>query len=414
MPLKMIWANQSQVEDVVQTRVRCYAPAAKEIERYRENLQKDTRGKIGDYLLAQGADGRFVGTTTSLSMRMWVRGGVVLCQGVAFVGTVKTARRAASARKSNERGIASQLMVETLNRARERNEVVSALMPFRASFYEHFGYGFAERRAEWTLPLSILPQGDFEGMRFKEPQDHAAIEACRQRVCESGQCDIETSHGAWLNRWRYAEEGIEVVDRPDDSGPVRGFLFIVEEKRDEKKVLRVADHGADSFEAFRRQLHFLGSMKDQYSGVVMTLPGDVPLNRLLRETQLPHRAVEHATALAKPYTRMQIRVLDHKRFLEAMKLPASAKGGCVVAVRENEGSVSKFRIDLSDGHASVSKSDAAADVECTDVQWASIASGDIAASEAARFGLIEVRNQAALSVLDTLAVGPAPFCREYF
>src|SRR5205085_8545203 len=128
----------------------------------------DRRGKVGDYLLAQGADGRFVGTSTSLSMRMWVRGGSVPCQGVAFVGTVKTARRAASSSKSStERGIASQLMIETLRKARERGAVVSALMPFRASYYEHFGYGFAERRTEWTVPLSILPAGDFAGIRFK-------------------------------------------------------------------------------------------------------------------------------------------------------------------------------------------------------------------------------------------------------
>src|SRR3954447_11759266 len=215
MPLKMIWADKSQLEDVLLTRVRCYAPAAKEIERYRENMANDRRAKVGDYLLAQGPDGRYVGTTTSLSMRLWARGGVVPCQGVAFVGTVKTARRAASgkpgAKSAGEKGIASQLMFETLRIARERGEVVSALMPFRASFYEHFGYGFAERRTEWTVPLSLLPSMDFAGMRFKEPTDHDEIERCRQRVCQAGQCDIETSHDAWLVRWKNAEAGTEVV-----------------------------------------------------------------------------------------------------------------------------------------------------------------------------------------------------------
>ena len=120
MSLKMIWADQSQLEDVALTRVRCYAPAAKDIERFREVLANDRRGKLGDYLLAESTDGRFVGTATSLSMRMWVRGGVVPCQGVAFVGTVKTARRAASSKgSSSERGIASQLMIETIHKARE-------------------------------------------------------------------------------------------------------------------------------------------------------------------------------------------------------------------------------------------------------------------------------------------------------
>lgn len=415
MPLKMIWADQSQLDKVAETRARCYAPAAKDVERYRENALNDKRARAGDFLLAE-RDGRPVGTSTSLSMRMWVRGGSMPCQGVAYVGTIKTARRSSSLAKSaHERGIASQLMIQTLNRARERGEIVSALMPFRASFYEHFGYGLAERRTEWTLPLSIISSGDFEGIRFQESDDRAEVEACRQRVCEVGQCDIETPHAQWEWRWKSAEAGIEVVDRPDDRGSVRGWMYLQEEKRDGKTIMRVLDHGCESLDALRRQLYFLGSLKDQYSAAVIVLPGDVPLNRMLRESQIPHRPVEHAVPQAKPYTRMQIRVLDHKKFLEAMKLPSSVRGAAVVAVRETEGSVSKFRIDISDGRASVSNSDASADVECTDVLWASIASGDLSASDAARFGLmIEVRNPGALTTLDALSIGPVPFCREYF
>src|SRR4051812_17259629 len=127
MPLKMVWADEAQLDAVALTRVRCYAPAARELERFREGLGSDRRGKVGDYLLAQQSDGRFVGTATSLSMRMWVRGGAVPCQGVAFVGTIKTARRTGG-KSGGEKGVASQLMFETLNRARERGEVVSALM----------------------------------------------------------------------------------------------------------------------------------------------------------------------------------------------------------------------------------------------------------------------------------------------
>ena len=58
MPLKMIWADQSQLEKVAETRARCYAPAAKDLERFRENISNDPRGKAGDYLLAQSSDGR--------------------------------------------------------------------------------------------------------------------------------------------------------------------------------------------------------------------------------------------------------------------------------------------------------------------------------------------------------------------
>src|SRR5207247_2140540 len=116
----------------------------------------------GDWLLAE-RDGQAVGTATALNMTMWVRGGAVPCQGVAFVGTVKTQRR----RSEGEKGIGTAVMREVLRAARERGQVVSALMPFRGSWYEHFGYGIVERRADWTIPMSILPAGgDFATVRF--------------------------------------------------------------------------------------------------------------------------------------------------------------------------------------------------------------------------------------------------------
>jgi predicted acetyltransferase len=167
MPLSLRWVGQSEYDALAEVRARCYAPAAKDVAVFKERLLSDQRAKPGDHLLAE-RDGRIVGTATSLSMTMWVRGGSVPCQGVAFVGTIKTARRGGS-KSAGERGIASQIMFEALRLARERQQVVSALMPFRASFYEHFGYGLAEQRAEWIVPLSILPPGDFGGIRYREP-----------------------------------------------------------------------------------------------------------------------------------------------------------------------------------------------------------------------------------------------------
>jgi hypothetical protein len=47
---------------------------------------------------------------------------------------------------------------------------------------------------------------------------------------------------------------------------------------------------------------------------------------VLRESQLPHRLVEHAVAKLTPITRCQLRILDHKRFLESVKWPGEVKG----------------------------------------------------------------------------------------
>src|SRR3954452_9217935 len=148
LTLRWLGEGEGEIDRVAQTRLYCYSPAAKDLEAYQKRIRADQRVKTGDFLLAE-RDGVAVGTTTSISFAMWVRGARLACQGVAWVGTIKTQR--GSGRAGGEKGIASQLLNETVRKGRERGEVVSALMPFRSSYYEHFGYGMVERRNEWTV-----------------------------------------------------------------------------------------------------------------------------------------------------------------------------------------------------------------------------------------------------------------------
>src|SRR6476646_6257325 len=141
MDLSLQWHGRDAADVVGEVRGLCYGTSQQAVPNYPEHLSKDDRIVADDLLLAR-RDGEAVGTATSYSMNMWVRGQAFPCQGVAYVGTIKTARRSG--------GIASAIMRETLNKARHRGQVLSALMPFRGSFYEHFGYGLVERRASWT------------------------------------------------------------------------------------------------------------------------------------------------------------------------------------------------------------------------------------------------------------------------
>lgn len=390
--------------------MRCYAHAGREIEKYKLQIRENPATRPGDFLIAE-QDGEAVGTATSLSMTMWVRGAPVACQGVASVGTIKTHRR----RNAGAQGVATQIMWETLRRAREREQVVSALMPFRASFYEHFGYGLVERRCEWTTPLSILPAGSFEGIRFYRDADLPELMHFRQRTVEHGQCDIERPEEVW-KYWLKGrcEAGFVVVDRQRAGGPVHGYLAFEHQQIGTRDLLRVMQMSYDEIPALRRQLHFLSSLRDQYLTAVMLLPTDLPLNWMLRETQLPHRLVNHPHAEARQDTRMQLRVLDHKRFLETLTLLADPRGSMTIAVIESEGHESRFRVEISEGRAVVSKSDATPDFTCPDRVWAAIACGDLAASRALQLGLASAAEPRHAELLDVFGKGPPPFSHEYF
>ncbi|HEX8916504.1 MAG TPA: GNAT family N-acetyltransferase [Humisphaera sp.] len=413
MPLSLRWVDAADdIDRVALARMRAYAPAAQDLPRFRDRMRTDPRTKPGDWLLAE-LDGEPVGTATSLSLAMWVRGSHAWCQGVAYVGTVRSHRRGGSA---DQPGVASRVMHEVLRKARERGQAVSALMPFRNSFYERFGYGAVERRHEWTLPTTLLPAGDFDGYRHVRPADVDALAVCRQKQVCRGQCDIKRTRAVWDDLLRQAEEGFFLVDRPDDAGPVRGFVeFDTVVRPDGRWHMKVTDLGYEDGPALVRALRLLGSMKDQYATCSLLLPADLPLNRLLRESQLPHRIVPHQAAECRVQTRMQVRILDHKAFLEAMTaLPPDRRGRAVVAVHETEGPVSRFAVELSDGRLAVQPTGETPQFECRDAIWAAVACGDTSATTAAKLGLATGTDRHVLAVLDALAEGPLPFCAEAF
>jgi len=411
MSLNLRWVGDDQRDRVAETRMLCYAPARKELSAYVERLRNDVRSKPGDWLLAE-RDGVAVGTATSYALTMWVRGGAISCQGVAHVGTIKTHRRRSG---DGAPGIATAVMNETIRAARERKFVVSALMPFRGSFYEHFGYGLVERRAEWTVPMSILPRGDFGGdLRFYRAEDFDEVVRFKQRITERTHGDIERPAGLWKQYLDGSDDGHMVVERVGQ-GPIRSFMYFLHSHKDHADTVQVDEALYEDAAGLTRQLKFLGSLRDQYTKISITLPADLRLNWLLAETQMTHRNNRnHPTAECRPFTRMQVRVLDHEKLLSAMKLPDDRAGKCVVAIREVEGEVKKIAIDLADGRATATATNASSDVEMPDRVWAMVALGDLPATRAAELGLIAVTNRTPLAVLDTLAAGPAPFCREYF
>jgi len=411
MPLNLRWAQDDELDRVALTRMRAYAPASKDLPRFQERVRTDPRVKSGDFLLAE-LDGEPVGTATSLSLATWVRGGAAWCQGVAYVGTIRSHRRGGSA---DQPGVASRIMQETIRRAREREQSVSALMPFRNSFYERFGYGIVEQRHIWNVPVVLLPSGDFAGLRHYRSADLEALAACRQKQVCRGQCDIKRTRDTWQDLIGQSEDGHLFVDRPEPTGPVRGFVYLeTQVKPDGRWHLVVDDLGYEDVPALLRILRMLGSMKDQYATCGLTLPIDLPLNRLLRESQLPHRVVPHQAAECRVHTRMMMRILDHKAFLEAMVgLPPERRGRVVVAVHETENTVSRFAVEIEAGRVTVTPTDQAPTFECRDHVWAGVATGDTTATQAFELGLA-TGSPAATAVLDTFAIGPRPFCSEAF
>src|SRR5438105_4486962 len=118
MSLTLHWAGEEDRDRVAETRMLSYASARNMLPQFIETLRNDTRSGPGDWLLAE-SNGLAVGTATGYPMTMWVRGGKISCQGVGYVGTIKTHRR-----RANESSVGTAVMNEVLRSARERGFAV--------------------------------------------------------------------------------------------------------------------------------------------------------------------------------------------------------------------------------------------------------------------------------------------------
>ena len=238
--------------------------------------------------------------------------------------------------------------------------------------------------------------------------------ALKQRLTERTHGDIERPAALWRQYIDAAQSGHIVVER-SEGGPIRSFAFFEQSHHAHLDTVRVTEALYEDLPALKRLLGFLGSLRDQYSFATLLLPADLRLNWLLAEKQMTHRQNRnHATAEARPFTRMQVRVLDHAKLIGAMKLTEDVSGKAVVAIHESEGGTSRFAIEVAEGRAVATPTDASPQLELADRDWATVVFGDIPASRAAEMGLITVDHRTPLAVLDAFAAGPAPFCREYF
>ena len=194
-------------------------------------------------------------------------------------------------------------------------------------------------------------------------------------------------------------------------GGSRGYAFFSDENEDGKTIIKVNEHHFADAAALMRMLRFFGNLRDQYSALRMQFPAGFPFNWLLKEKQLPHRPVEHSKATFSSATRMQIRILDHFKFFDQLRLrDRRIWGRRSFAWRKARGTQADSSWKSTASSVEAVKTDATATFTCNDATWAAVVAAFDRASHAVRLGLADGNTGA----LDALACGPKPFCNESF
>jgi predicted acetyltransferase len=119
------------------------SPADAELRQRQRKRQEYSKGHV---TLVAEEGGAALAAATAIPMQQNVRGRVYPMAGIASVATLPLARR---------RGFARALVSQLLGQMRDTGHVVSALYPFRPSFYERFGYAGLPR----TRTVRFAPEG---------------------------------------------------------------------------------------------------------------------------------------------------------------------------------------------------------------------------------------------------------------
>jgi predicted acetyltransferase len=127
--------------------VQSYAFAPSPAADVRERMEGNQRFHAGDVTVVAEDDGAAVASASAVPMRQNVRGAIYPMAGIADVATLPQARR---------RGYASALVTELLGMMRDSGHPVSALYPFRPSFYERHGFAGLPKPKSAVFPVSSV------------------------------------------------------------------------------------------------------------------------------------------------------------------------------------------------------------------------------------------------------------------
>ena len=230
-----------------------------------EQARRSLPGRSGDRTLIAEVDGRTEATATAIPMRQNLRGSIVPMAGVAAVTSDPLARR---------KGHVRRLLTQLLDEMRDSGCATSALWPFRASFYEQFGYVLLPKARTAVLDpadLGPLLRAELPGeLRWGPAADgYDRYKAITERL-------LTERHGFALfpdyKAVRLREAGEQWVVTAEIDGTTVGAL-----------TYRIDDHGGTLIgedllftDVYGRALllQFLARHVDQVRKVSVTVPAD--------------------------------------------------------------------------------------------------------------------------------------------
>ena len=309
------------------------------------------------------------------------------------------------------RGLVRRLMADSLAECRDRGIPLSALWPFKYSFYRRLGWAVSNTYATQEFPVDAIafaredrPEaGEFVRL---EADDWARLSAVRAAHGAGYELTVDRTEEWWRKRVFSGWDTDPYVYGYERDGDLRGYLVYRISSGDDGRTLRAWDAAFVDHAARLALLGFIADHDSQVSRVFLYGPPDETLLDLVPEPDEVDLAVK-----AGP----MVRLVDVAPALEAHPYP-DADGDVVLEVSDplcdwNEG---RFAVTVSGGEATVAETDDDPDAVLDVGTLSQLSVGYRAVDDLATTGELSAATPGAIDHLDRLFPPRNPFLREGF
>ncbi|MDR1431543.1 MAG: GNAT family N-acetyltransferase [Propionibacteriaceae bacterium] len=340
---------------------------------------------------AETQSGELIGFAASFHFDLPVPGAVLPTGGLTYVSVHPQHRR---------RGILRELLNKHFANSLQRGELASLLTASEIPIYTRFGYGQVDRVIEARLPKGV-PLWDVSGQDeveiVFERADNAASVALAEQVYQQAGRHMPRpgripagQDGPWAEHFFDPPEQLESAETLRlaiafrDGQPTGFATFRRKERWDDNGaaagVIRVYQLVAADAATARALWGMLTNLDLMATIIVESIPADDPLFFLLRD---PRQAVMRCGDF------LHLRILDLPGALAARKYQASAN--LVIEVGDDllQANAGRWLLQLADGRAEVSRTDADADLSLDIRVLASLYLGGFSAVSYGDAGLIQ-------------------------
>src|SRR5262245_20171261 len=317
-------ARRTDVETLAELGQRTYRVAS--VEKRREFYTEHPRFGQRDVRVVE-LEGQTVASLVLYPFHAYVRGQRIPITGVGSVAVSPEHRR---------RGVGEAALRAALRELRQRGNHLSALYPFRNSYYRKLGYGTIEYVHQLAVAASNLPLSD-EARRVRRLMlpDRLAVETLYERVAQQGHFALARSPEWWAHRlWTYP--GDWVVYEGRRRGQIEGYLYYeVEHSRGPFRLaVTLNEFVAATPEAHQGLIGHLATLRDQVEEIHHAAGADNTWVTLLRSAQnlRPGAEIGAFNDTGGIATGAMLRIVDVKGALELLPVAPHARGELIVEV----------------------------------------------------------------------------------